>query len=224
MEITWGEGGDDSKMFVDTLFAAYMGYSKSLNFECELLLSDFGHIIAKITGKDVGKAFKNEPGKHCVQRVPPTESSGRKQTSMVVVGVLPIKEDLDVEPLKTEDLDIICQVGSGPGGQSRNKTSTACRMKHKPTGLSVFICNERSQLANKEEALKILTIRVNEMRLAQNDKNYDSIRKSQLADGGRGNKVRTYNFIESRVVDHRLNKKTSNIKAIMKGEFQKLFK
>ncbi len=143
---------------------------------------------------------------------------------MVVVGVLPIKEDAGLDPLKEEDLEISFQIGSGPGGQHRNKTASAVRMKHKPTDLSVFICNERSQHANKAVALKILTAKVNEQYLEQNDANYAAMRKSQLGDGGRSNKIRTYNFMESRVVDHRLGKKTSNIKAIMKGEFDLLFR
>jgi peptide chain release factor 1 len=223
LELRAGEGGDDSKLFVDDLFAAYLKYSGSLGFKHELLHSDFGHMVAKITGNGVGNAFKNEPGKHCVQRVPPTESKGRKQTSIVVVGVLPIKDDTGFEPLKNEDLETICQNGSGPGGQHQNKTASAVRMKHKPTGLCVFI-NGRDQFSNKRDALKILTAKVNELRLAEIDADYAAIRKAQLGDGGRSNKVRTYNFMEGRVVDHRLGTKTGNVKGVMKGEFQILFK
>lgn len=199
-----------------------MKYSRTLGFKDELLHSDFGHIVAKISGTDVGKAFKNEPGKHCVQRVPPTESKGRKQTSIVVVGVLPIKDDTGFEALKDEDLEVTCQTGHGKGGQHQNKTASAVRMRHKPSGLTVFI-NGRDQHSNKREALKILTAKVNELRLSEIDADYAAIRKEQLADGGRSNKIRTYNFMESRVVDHRLGTKTGNIKAIMRGEFDILF-
>ena len=215
-----GEGGDDSKLFVDDLFAAYLKYSQSLGLKSELLHTELGHSVAKITGEGAGNSFKWESGKHCVQRVPPTESKGRKQTSIVVVGVMPIKDDTRFEALKQQDLEITCQVGSGPGGQNKNKTASAVRMKHKPTGMSVFICNERSQQANKAEALKILTAKVNELHLAEIDADYAAIRKSQLGDGGRSNKIRTYNFMESRIVDHRTGKKTGNIKGVIeKGDF-----
>lgn len=224
MELRGGEGGEDSKLFVEDLFSAYMKYSESLGFKSEILDSDFGHIVAKVAGNGVGEAFKNEIGKHVVQRIPPTESKGRKQTSIVVVGILPIKDDLDIEPLKSEDLEVICQRGSGPGGQNKNKTDSAVRMKHMPTGISVFICNERSQQSNKYEALKILTAKVNEAKFLESNSNYSEIRKNQLGDGGRSDKIRTYNFLESRVVDHRLGTKTGNIKAIMKGEFKLLFR
>lgn len=210
-------------MFVDDLFSAYLKYAQGLGLKSELLDSAFGHVIAKITGDGAGKAFQHEPGKHCVQRIPPTESKGRKQTSMVVVGVLPIKDDADFEPLKDEELEITCQTGHGKGGQHQNKTASAVRMKHIPSGLTVFI-NGRDQHSNKREALKILTAKVNELRLAGIDADYASIRKEQLADGGRSNKVRTYNILESRVVDHRLDTKTTNVKAVLKGEFQLLFK
>ena len=199
-----------------------MKYSRILGFKDELLHSDFGHVVAKISGKGAGIAFKNEPGKHCVQRVPPTESKGRKQTSIVVVGVLPIKDDTRFEPLRPEDLETTCQNGSGPGGQHQNKTASAVRMKHTPSGLAVFI-NGRDQHSNKREALQILTAKVNELRLSEIDADYAAIRKSQLGNGGRSNKIRTYNFMESRVVDHRLGTKTGNIKAVMRGEFQILF-
>lgn len=158
-----------------------------------------------------------------VQRIPPTETKGRKQTSVVIVGVLPIKEEACTEPLPESELEIICQTGHGKGGQHQNKTASAVRMKHKPTGLSVFI-NGRDQHANKRDALKILTARVHEQRLSEADADYAAIRKAQLGDGGRSNKIRTYNFLKSRVVDHRLGTKTGNVKGIMNGRFDLLFK
>ena len=223
LELRSGEGGDDSKNFVSELFSTYLKYAGNQRLRSELLHSDYGHVIAKITGLDAGKSFINESGKHIVQRIPETESKGRKQTSVVVVGILPIKSDTRFEPLKQQDLDITCQVGSGPGGQNKNKTASAVRMKHKPTGMSVFICNERSQQANKAEALSILTAKVNEVRLAEIDGDYAAIRKEQMADGGRGNKRRTYNFMRSKIDDHILNKDTSNVKAFMNGKFDVLF-
>lgn len=219
----FGVGGDDSKIFAHELFAAYQRYSRSLNLVLEELDVSDGHILAKVTGKGAGCAFRHEMGKHVIQRIPPTENKGRKQTSVVSVGILPIRADYGYDPLRDEDLEIICQTGKqGAGGQNVNKVASAVRMKHKPTGLSVFI-NGRDQGANKMEARKILTARVHEQRRMKEDAAYAALRRDQMGDGGRSDKIRTYNLLESRVVDHRLGTKTSNVKAIMKGEFQLLF-
>lgn len=191
-------------------------------FQAELLFSSDGHIIAKIKGRDVWQAFRHETGGHCCQRVPVTESKGRKQTSMIAVAVLPIKEDV-WEPLRDDEIEVITQCGGGPGGQKVNKTASAVRMKHIETGLSVFI-NGRDQYSNKKEALKILTARVSDYRKCKSDTSYAEYRREQLGTGCRGDKVRTYNFMRGDIVDHRLNKKTNNIKAFMKGEFSVLFK
>lgn len=212
-----GEGGDDSKLFVDDLFAAYVRYAQSLNLEVDLLNSEFGHKIAKIVGKNAGKAFKYEHGGHVVQRVPPTESKGRRQTSYVNVGILPIRKDV-CTALDEKDLETKTQRGHGKGGQHQNKTDSAVRMKHIPTGLTVFI-NGRDQHANRREALSILTAKVHEDAKLKEQESFNEIKSNQMGSGSRGDKIRTYNFIESRVVDHRLGLKTSNIKAIMKGQF-----
>lgn len=138
---------------------------------------------------------------------------------MVSVAVLPIKNDV-WEALKDKDLEIIAQTGKqGAGGQNVNKVATAIRMKHIPTGMSVFI-NGRDQHKNKEEARKILTARVNDSKQAANDKTYSEFRKNQLGSGRRGSKIRTYNFIDSRVTDHRLGIKTSKVSEVMKGNFK----
>lgn len=224
LELHFGEGGDDSKIFVDELFSTYLLYSRSLGLKAELIHSDFGHKIAKITGIGAAKAFENEPGKHCVQRIPPTETKGRKQTSMVVVGVLPIPPDNAIKELPMGELDITTTKGKvKAGGQNQNKVESAVRIVHKPTGVSVFICNERSQLANKQIALKIINAKVNEQRLQETNAEYGAIRKAQMGDSGRGAKRRTYNFMESRIVDHVLEKKTGNVKGFMKGNFSVLF-
>ncbi len=223
LEIHFGEGGDDSKIFVDELFSTYLLYSRSLGLKAELIHSDFGHKIAKITGPGAAIAFQNEGGKHCVQRIPPTETKGRKQTSMVVVGVLPIKDEADDQVLRDCDLEVTAQTGKqGAGGQNVNKVASAIRMKHTPTGLSVFI-NGRDQQTNRRDALRILTAKVNEKHRMETDAEYAAIRKAQMGDSGRSNKRRTYNFMESRIVDHILEKKTGNIKGFMKGNFSVLF-
>jgi peptide chain release factor 1 len=180
-------------------------------------------VVVKFTGRDAGKLFRHEPGKHCVQRVPPTEKKGRRHTSLVTVAVLPMPPDNEPRPLPDDELEVKTQPGHGPGGQHQNKTASAVRMTHKPTGLQVFI-NGRDQHSNRREALRILTARVNEHLAEQSNREYARLRKSQRDGGGRGNKVRTYNFIgEGRVVDHRLGVKTRKVKEVMKGRFELLF-
>jgi peptide chain release factor 1 len=220
LELVFGEGGQDSKLFVDDLLSAYIKYGTSLGFRSEILTSELGHCIVRFSGKGVWKAFKNEPGKHCVQRVPPTERGGRRQTSMISVAVLTLPPENHQEPLREQDLKITCQTGKQKaGGQNVNKVHSAVRAVHMPTGLSVFI-NGRDQGQNKKEALKILTAKVNQRRYEKEAEAYYSNRKKQLGGGGRGEKIRTYNFIESRIVDHRLGTKTGNIKEVMKGNFK----
>jgi peptide chain release factor 1 len=180
-------------------------------------------VVVKFTGRGAGRLFRHEPGKHCVQRVPPTEKKGRRHTSMVTVAVLPMPPDNDPRPLPDDELEVKTQSGHGPGGQHQNKTASAVRMTHKPTGLQVFI-NGRDQHSNRREALRILTARVNEHLAEQRNEEYARLRKSQRDGGGRGNKVRTYNFIGGgRVVDHRLGVKTHKVSELMKGRFELLF-
>ena len=177
--------------------------------------------MAKISGPGVGLAFKHESGKHCVQRVPPTETKCRKQTSMVSVAVLPIKEEVEMEPLKDAELKIEPVNLGGAGGQHQNRTLSGCRMTHLPTGLKVCI-NGRDYHANEREARKVLASRVYDKLKSENDAEYGKERNAILGNTGRGDKVRTYNFMESRVVDHRLGKKCHDVKSIMKGDFGKL--
>jgi len=220
--VVHGEGGDDSKDFVDELFAAYAKYSRSKGFESELLHSDYGHIVAKFSGKDVGHAFKNEPGKHCCQRIPRTESKGRKHTSMVSVAVLPIKDE-NVEPVEESELKIEAVNLGGKGGQHQNRTLSGCRITHIPTNLKAVI-NGRDYHSNEREARKIIAARIHEMKRQEIDADYAAYRKEQMQGGHRSGKVRTYNFLEGRVVDHRLGIKSGNVKGIVeKGDFSKFY-
>lgn len=219
MEVKFGEGGLDSKLFVEDLTSAYIKYGTSLGLRYEVLTSDLGHRTLKFIGKGVWKAFKNESGKHVVQRVPPTERNGRRQTSIITVAVLPLPPENKEEALREQDLETITQTGKQKaGGQNVNKVASAVRMKHKPTGISVFI-NGRDQGKNRKEALCILTARVNQLRREKELNAYSKDRKQKIGNGSRGDKTRTYNFIESRVIDHKLETKTNNIKEIMKGNF-----
>lgn len=227
LEIHGGEGGEDSKLFVSDLLDAYIKYASKCDLKTEILTEEHGHAILKVSGKGVHDAFINEPGKHVVQRVPPTERSGRRQTSVLTVAVMPLPPEHALEPLREQDLEVIAQTGKQKaGGQNVNRIKSCIRMKHKPTGLSVII-NGRDQGQNRKDALRILTARVDEQKRSQKEQAYNTARKNQMTVGGklggRGTKSRTYNFIQSRVVDHRLGRKTSNIKEIMKGNFKILF-
>ena len=222
VEIQAGEGGDDAKLFVTDLLDMYQKYAQQRNLKSEVLHSAAGHKIVQFSGVGAGRAFRNETGKHVVQRNPPTENNGRRHTSVVSVAVLPLPPEKETESLPESELEIQAITGTGPGGQNRNKVASCIRMRHKPTGITVVIDN-RDQWQNRRDALRILTARVNEKQWSEVRSKYDSARKQVLGDAGRGDKVRTYNFIQSRVVDHRLNKKSSQIKRILKGELQLLF-
>lgn len=221
-------GGDDSKSFAIDLFNAYLKYSSNLGFKTETIHDSDGHMIAKICGRGVGLAFQYESGKHCVQRIPDNDSKGRKQTSIVTVTVMPIRHISANESLAEKDIEVVFQTGKqGAGGQNVNRVKSAVRMKHKPTGISVFI-NGRDQGRNREEALRILTFRVNEQKRIASEMDYDLKRKNQMSGnndsiGGRGDKIRTYNFIRSYITDHRLDISTNNVKEFMKGNFSSLF-
>lgn len=219
VEIKFGAGGDDSKLFVADLEAMYRKYSENKGFQTEIILSEFGYSILKVSGKKIWPAFKHEAGKVCLQRVPPTERSGRRQTSMLSVAVLPLPPVFNKQDqLPDKELEIKFQCGKqGAGGMNVNSVASAVRMKHIPTGLSVFI-NGRDQGVNKREALKILTARVNEHHKERQQAAYGVKRKDQLGDGGRGDKSRTYNFIDFFVVDHRLGKESRMLKQVMKGD------
>lgn len=224
VELRFGEGGQDSKNFVTELKSAYLKYAASKGFRSEILDSSDGHVLIKISGNGVWRAFQHETGQHACQRVPVTERNGRKQTSLISVGVLPIKDDV-YEPLNMQEVEIkheMCKLHSG--GQNAQKNATAIRATHRPTGIQVFIQNERSQQQNKTIALRILTARVNDARQASADKDYAEFRRMQLGDGRRGSKIRTYNFTESRVSDHQLGKKTRNIDGVMRGKFELILK
>lgn len=223
VEIRFGEGGEDSKLFVEQLFATYVKYALRKGFHAEILLESHGHILAQITGQHVFQAFQNETGQHACQRVPETERGGRRHTSIVSVAVLPVRNNV-VSEISLGDVEIIAQRGTQKcGGQKANKTSSAIRATHRPTGISVFIQNERSQHQNKEQALRILAQRVTDTYKSKQDRDYMQFRQKQLGDGRRGSKIRTYNFFNARVSDHRLGTKTSQIEKVMNGFLELLF-
>ena len=221
IEIRHGVGGDDSKGFVEVLYNAYSRYAIKNDIKQELLCSENGHIILKLYGPDVGKYFKFESGNHVVQRYP-DNGKGKRHTSVIAVSVMPLPPDNLIISLPMAELEITAQTGKqNAGGQNVNKVASAIRARHIPTGLSVFI-NGRDQHRNKANAIKILTMKVNEQRIEKDKKQYLDLKKSTAGNSCRGDKIRTYNFIDSRAVDHRFNKKTSNIESVMKGNFNLL--
>lgn len=217
VEIVAGEGGEDSRQFAAELLGVYVRYAQAKGLDSELLADDPAHLTARFAGRGVWPAFRGEPGNHVVQRVPRTAKNGKRHTSLVAVMVLPLPKPTDARSLLPEaELDWKAQCKGGPGGQHRNKSQTAVRMTHGPTGLSVFI-DGRSQQQNKETARRILSARVSELRAAVAADGYDGVRRGQWTGAGRGTKVRTYNFIDTFVADHRTGIRTADIKAVMKG-------
>lgn len=222
LEIIWGSGGDDSKLFVDDLGTLYVKYAGRKNLSCEVLTEDEGHIALKIKGKKAAWYFRHESGRHCVQRVPPTENKGRRQTSFVSVAVLPLPPEKVLEPLKEKDLVIKMQTGrQKAGGQNANSVNSAIRARHVPTGLSVFI-NGRDGGQNKQEALRILTVKVNQQTNDELHAKNAALRSESLANRGRGDKIRTYNFCDGYVMDHQLNRECRDMKNLMRGDLDLL--
>jgi len=184
-------------------------------------LGGYKEIIFQITGQDVYKRFKYESGVHRVQRVPATEAQGRIHTSTCTVAVLPEAEEVDIE-LKPEDLDISVCRASGPGGQGVNTTDSAVQIVHKPTGLIVRCADQRSQQKNKARALTVLRSRLLERKVAEENAKYAAQRKAQVGTGERNERIRTYNFPQNRVTDHRIELTLYNLPAVLEGDLDPL--
>lgn len=206
-------------MFVHDLAAAYAKWAKHNNLKAEIVDSQRGQCSLKIVGDNAERVFQQESGAHCIQRIPPTETKGRRQTSYIKVSVLPIPSKSELKMIPKSELEIFCEVGSGPGGQHRNRTASCVRMRHKPTGTEVYI-DGRCQQQNRKLAHKVLSAKVSHAEEIKSKERYDRDRKSQQGTGARGNKIRTYNFIKSRVADHRTGAKTNKVKEVIeKGRF-----
>jgi peptide chain release factor 1 len=223
VEIRAGAGGQESALFSADLYRMYTRYAELRGWKVETVdfsysdLGGFKEAIFEITGIDVYKRLKYESGVHRVQRVPATEAQGRIHTSTCTVAVLPEAEEVDVE-IKPEDLDVTVCRASGPGGQGVNTTDSAVQIVHKPTGLMVRCADQRSQQKNKARALTVLRSRLLERKVAEENAKYAAQRKAQVGTGERNERIRTYNFPQNRVTDHRIELTLYNLPAIMEGE------
>ncbi|MDH7513889.1 MAG: peptide chain release factor 1 [Clostridiales bacterium] len=223
LEIRAGAGGDESSLFAQDLFRMYSRYAESRGWQFEVMqasvspIGGFKEIIANIRGKDVYSSLKYESGVHRVQRVPRTEASGRIHTSTVTVAVLPEADEVDVK-IDPKDLKVEAFGASGPGGQNVNRNYTAIRVTHKPSGMVVSCQDEKSQHRNKEKALRILRSRLMDIAKRKQEEEIARSRKSQVGTGERSEKIRTYNFPQSRVTDHRINLTLHNLQAVLDGE------
>jgi peptide chain release factor 1 len=223
LEIRAGAGGDEASLFAAELMRMYQRHAELRGWKCEHLESSpsevggFKEVILKITGDEVFRFLKYESGVHRVQRVPATEAQGRVHTSTVTVAVMPEAEEVDVE-LKADDLRIeVCRAG-GAGGQHVNRTESAVQVFHLPTGIMVRCEDGRSQGQNKEKALQILRTRLYELKLREQQEAYSSHRRSLIGSGDRSEKIRTYNFPQSRVTDHRIGFTSHNLAGILDGD------
>jgi peptide chain release factor 1 len=222
-EIRAGAGGDEAALFAGELHDMYTRYADRLGFKHRTLASSpaevggYREVTVEIEGDRAYSVFKHEGGTHRVQRVPKTESQGRIHTSTATVAVLPEAEDVEIE-INSGDLEIDVYRSSGPGGQSVNTTDSAVRITHKPTGLVVTCQNEKSQLQNKEQALRILRSRLLEREMRERREQEGAMRLAQVGTGDRSAKVRTYNFPQGRITDHRVGVTSHNLEAVLNGE------
>jgi peptide chain release factor 1 len=223
MEIRSGAGGDEAALFARELMQMYLNYTENQGWQAKqvnMSESDLGGVKEadyRIKGKDIYKSLRFETGVHRVQRVPETEKSGRIHTSTASVAILPLRDKKEVN-IKDEDLAVSFARAGGSGGQNVNRRETAVHMEHTPTGIKVRCTEERTQRKNRERAKEILQAKLEQRQREKEQKKRSEKRQSQIGTGGRSEKIRTYNFHQDRVTDHRINESWSNIEAIIDGE------
>ncbi|MCP4433972.1 MAG: peptide chain release factor 1 [Actinomycetia bacterium] len=223
LEIRGAEGGEEANIWAADLLEMYRGFAQRLGWKLEVLSSspsDLGGVAeatVRVSGDDAWSRLKFEAGPHRVQRVPVTESQGRVHTSSATVAVLPEAEEVDVD-IDPNDLEVDVYRSSGPGGQSVNTTDSAVRITHKPTGLVVSMQDQKSQLQNKNKALRVLRSRLLQAEQEKAATEAGEAKRAQIGGGGRGEKIRTYNYKDNRVTDHRIGLTTHNLDRVLTGE------
>lgn len=227
VEIRAGAGGDEASLFAGDLYRMYCRYADEQGWKVETMgvseseAGGFKEVTFLVTGEEVYRKLKYESGVHRVQRVPVTEAGGRIHTSTATVAVLPEAEEVDVQ-IDPNDLDITVARASGAGGQHVNKTESAVQIIHKPTGIMVYCADERSQLKNKMKAMKVLRSRLLEQRQREEAAKYAAHRRSQIGTGDRSERIRTYNFPQSRLTDHRIGLTVHSLPQVLEGDIQEI--
>ena len=225
VEIRAGAGGDEAALFAGVLFRMYTMYADSKRFKTEVVsmnetgLGGYREITFIVSGEGAYSRFKYEVGVHRVQRVPETETSGRIHTSTATVAVLPEAEEVEVE-INQSDLLIETIKSSGAGGQHVNKTESAIRMIHKPTGIVIECQDERSQFKNRDKAMKLLRAKLYDMKRAEQDEKIASARRSQVGTGDRSERIRTYNYGQGRITDHRIGLTVNSLETFLNGDIE----
>jgi peptide chain release factor 1 len=227
VEIQGAEGGEEANLWAGDLYRMYQRFAERHNFKIEVLSSQpsdhggYRDLTFLIKGDDAWRRFKYEGGPHRVQRVPATESQGRIHTSAATVAVLPEADEVDIE-VDPNDLEVDVYRSTGPGGQSVNTTDSAVRLTHKPTGLVVTCQDEKSQLQNREKAMRILRARLLQIEQERQQAEVSAARREQVKGGGRSEKIRTYNFKENRVTDHRIGFTLHSLDRVLAGDLDEV--